>query len=48
MSTPVEPHARTLVENIPGARLEVVSGAHLATIEDADRTSALIGAHAAT
>ena len=48
MSTPVEPHARTLVENIPGARLEVVPGAHLATIEEADRTSALIGAHAAT
>jgi len=47
LSTPIDPHSRTLVENIPGARLEVVPGAHLATIEEPDRTSALIGAHAA-
>lgn len=48
LATPVEPHARTLVENIPGARLEVVPGAHLATIEAAGRTSTLIGEHAST
>jgi 3-oxoadipate enol-lactonase len=46
LAAPVEPYARTLVENIPGARLEVVPGAHLATIESAERTSALIGTHA--
>jgi 3-oxoadipate enol-lactonase len=47
-STPIEPHSRTLVEGIPGARLEVVQGAHLATIEQPEETSKLIGAHAAT
>ena len=46
-STPIEPHSRTLLEGIPGARLEVVQGAHLATIEQPDQTSKLIGAHAA-
>lgn len=47
-STPVEPHARTLVDGIPGARLEVVPAAHLATIEQPERTSNLIGSHAMT
>ncbi|MGI5126540.1 3-oxoadipate enol-lactonase [Pseudonocardia sp. CA-107938] len=46
LATPVEPHARTLADGIPGARLEVVPGAHLATIESAERTSTLIAAHA--
>ena len=30
-ATPVDPHARTIAAGIPGARLEVVPGAHLAT-----------------
>ncbi len=46
-STPVEPHARTLVEGIPGARLEVLPGAHLATIESAEQATRLISGHAA-
>ena len=45
-STPVEPHARTIAEGIPGARLEVLSAAHLATIERAAEATALIAAHA--
>ncbi|MDT7578079.1 MAG: 3-oxoadipate enol-lactonase [Pseudonocardiales bacterium] len=45
-STPVEPHSRTLVAGIPGARLEVISGAHLATIESAAAATALIAENA--
>jgi 3-oxoadipate enol-lactonase len=45
-STPVEPHARTIVDGIPGARLEVVHAAHLATIERAAEVTPLIAAHA--
>ncbi|MBA3907931.1 MAG: 3-oxoadipate enol-lactonase, partial [Pseudonocardiales bacterium] len=41
-STPVDPHARTIVAGIPGARLEVLPGAHLATIESAAAATALI------
>lgn len=44
-STPVEPHARTIVDGIPGARLEVLDAAHLATIEQSDQATALIAAH---
>ena len=46
LSTPVEPHARTLADAVPGARLEVLPGAHLATIESAAAATALIGANA--
>jgi 3-oxoadipate enol-lactonase len=45
-STPVEPHARTIADGIPGARLEVLRAAHLATIERAAEANALIAAHA--
>ena len=45
-STPVEPHARTIADGIPGARLEVLDAAHLATIERADEATALIAEHA--
>lgn len=41
-STPLEGHARTIVDGIPGARLEVLDAAHLATIEQADQATALI------
>ncbi len=44
-STPVEPHARTIVGGIPGARLEILDAAHLATIERSDQATALIAAH---
>jgi 3-oxoadipate enol-lactonase len=47
LATPVEPHARTLVEGIAGARLEVLDAAHLATVEVADRATALIAEHTA-
>jgi 3-oxoadipate enol-lactonase len=46
-STPVEPHARTIVEGIPGTRLEVLQAAHLATIERAEEATNLIAEHAA-
>ena len=48
LSTPVDPHSRTLVDGIPGARLAVVDAAHLATIERAGETTALIAEHAAS
>lgn len=44
-STPVEPHARTIAEGIPGARLEVLDAAHLATIERSEQATALIVAN---
>jgi 3-oxoadipate enol-lactonase len=47
LATPVEPHARTIVEGIPGARLEVLEAAHLATIERAAEATPLIAEHAA-
>jgi len=46
LSTPVDPHALTLAESIPGARLEVLPGAHLATIESAAKACRLIAEHA--
>lgn len=42
LATPVEPHARTLAEGIPGARLEVLDAAHLASIEAAAEVTALV------
>jgi 3-oxoadipate enol-lactonase len=45
-STPVTPHARTIVGGIPGARLEVLDAAHLATIERPDEATSLIAEHA--
>jgi 3-oxoadipate enol-lactonase len=44
-ATPVEPHARTIAAGVPGARLEVVPGAHLANIESADAVTALLVEH---
>lgn len=46
-STPVDPHTRTLAEGIPGARVELLPGAHLATIECAEQATRLISEHAA-
>ena len=45
LATPVEPHARTIAAGIPGARLEIVPGGHLATIESADAVNALLVEH---
>lgn len=44
-ATPVQPHAATLVESIPQARLEVLPAAHLATVERAADATRLIAAH---
>lgn len=41
-ATPVTPHAELLAAGIPGARLELLDGAHLATVEQAGRATALI------
>ncbi len=43
-ATPL-PHGRLIADGVPGARLEVVAGAHLATVEDADRCTALLLDH---
>jgi 3-oxoadipate enol-lactonase len=48
LATPVEPHARTIAAGIPGARLEVVPGAHLATVESADEVNSLLVEHLTT
>jgi 3-oxoadipate enol-lactonase len=45
LATPVDPHARTLADGIPGARLEIVPGAHLATIESAAAVNRLVLGH---
>lgn len=45
LATPVEPHARTIAASIPGARLRIVPGAHLATIESAAAVNALLVEH---
>lgn len=44
-STPIEPHTRTIADGIPGARLEILDAAHLATIERSAEATALIAAH---
>lgn len=45
--TPVTPHAKTLATGIYRAKLEVLEGAHLAPIEQAERANRLIAKHAA-
>jgi 3-oxoadipate enol-lactonase len=47
VATPVEPHARTVADGIPGARLEIVPGGHLVTIESPDAVNALLVEHLA-
>jgi len=44
-ATPVDPHARTLAAGISDARLAIVPGGHLATIESADEVNRLLLAH---
>ena len=44
-ATPVDPHSRTLVDGIPGARLEVVPGGHVATFESAEAANRLLLEH---
>lgn len=48
LATPVEPHARTIADGIPAARLEVVPAAHLANIESADVVNSLLVGHLTT
>jgi 3-oxoadipate enol-lactonase len=45
--TPVTPYAKTLAAAIYRAKLEVLDGAHLAIIEQADQANRLIAKHAA-
>ncbi|MBA2471704.1 MAG: hypothetical protein H0V41_05465 [Pseudonocardiales bacterium] len=45
--TPVNPHAKTLAAAIYRAKLEVLDGAHLAILEQADKANRLITRHAA-
>jgi 3-oxoadipate enol-lactonase len=45
--TPVTPHAKTLAAGIYRAKLEILDGAHLAVIEQADRANRLIAKHVA-
>jgi 3-oxoadipate enol-lactonase len=45
--TPVTPHAKTLAAGIYRAKLEILEGAHLAPIEQAERANRLIAKHAA-
>jgi 3-oxoadipate enol-lactonase len=48
LATPVEPHARTIADGIPGARLAVVPGPHLANIESAEAVTGLLMEHLTT
>lgn len=41
-ATPVDQHARVLAERIPGARLEVVPGGHVASWQSAEQVNALL------
>ncbi|GAA4541779.1 3-oxoadipate enol-lactonase [Pseudonocardia xishanensis] len=45
LATPVDPHARTLADGIPGARLEIVPGGHVATFESAEAANRLLLEH---
>lgn len=47
VATPVEPDATALVEGIPGASLEVLDAAHLATMEVPDAANRAITRHLA-
>ncbi len=44
-STPVQPHAATLVEHIAGASLELLDSAHLANVEQAGQFNRLVTEH---
>jgi 3-oxoadipate enol-lactonase len=44
-SLPVDPHTDAVAAGIPGARREIVAGAHLANVENADAVTALIIDH---
>ena len=46
-ATPVEPHAATIAVGVPGARPEIVPGAHLANIESAEAVSTVLVEHLA-
>jgi 3-oxoadipate enol-lactonase len=44
-ATPIEPDARTLVSRIPGAHLEILDAAHLATMEQPSAANRLLIHH---
>lgn len=45
LATPVEPHSRTLAARIPGARLQVIPGGHLATMQSAGEADRILLEH---
>lgn len=45
LATPIVPHSRTLAESIPGARLEVIPGGHVATWQSAEEANRLLLEH---
>ncbi|WP_181779884.1 3-oxoadipate enol-lactonase [Pseudonocardia pini] len=45
LATPVDPHAELLAARIPGARLEIVPGGHVATYESAEKANRLLLEH---
>lgn len=46
-ATPLTAHLEVIAAGIPGARLEVLDGAHLLTVEQAERATALLAEHLA-
>lgn len=44
-SLPVDPHTQALAAGIPGSRSQIVPGAHIATVESAERINELILDH---
>ena len=45
LAAPPDDHARVIAEGIPGARLELVDGAHVANVEQPERVTELILDH---
>ena len=44
-ATPPDEHAKKIAEGIPGARLEILDGAHLINVEQSDEVVRLLLEH---